>query len=109
MKRITALILALCLCACLCACKSSEAKKADELILAIGEVCCIWHPSVLLSTGMHAAKIGTWFSVNWRSCSQIARWANSLVLGFPIERDGIHAARGAHTVALYRESSSQGK
>lgn len=38
MKRITALILALCLCACLCACKSSEAKKADELILAIGEV-----------------------------------------------------------------------
>ena len=38
MKRMIALLLALCLCVCLCACKSSEAKKADELILAIGEV-----------------------------------------------------------------------
>lgn len=38
MKRIVVFILALCLCVGLCACKSSEAKKADELILAIGEV-----------------------------------------------------------------------
>lgn len=39
MKRITALILTLCLCAGLCACgKSDEAQKAEELILAIGEV-----------------------------------------------------------------------
>ena len=29
--------------------------------------------SVLLSTGTHGAKIGTWSSVNWRSCSQIAK------------------------------------
>ena len=48
MKKITAILLALCLCIGLCACggnseptepaKSTEAQKADELILAIGEV-----------------------------------------------------------------------
>ena len=39
MKRMITLLLTLSLCVCLCACgKSSEAKKADELILAIGEV-----------------------------------------------------------------------
>ena len=38
MKRMIALLLALCLCVFLFACKSSEAEKADELILAIGEV-----------------------------------------------------------------------
>jgi len=39
MRRIVAVTLILCLCFGLCACgKSSRAKKADELILAIGEV-----------------------------------------------------------------------
>lgn len=39
MRRIVAMMLILCLCFGLCACgKSSKAKKADELILAIGEV-----------------------------------------------------------------------
>ena len=39
MKRTVALLLVLCLCASLCACgKSKAARKADDLILAIGEV-----------------------------------------------------------------------
>ena len=38
MKKIIAVLLLLCLCVTLVACKSKEAKKADELILAIGEV-----------------------------------------------------------------------
>lgn len=52
MKKTIAILLALCLCIGLCACgtdakKSAEAQKADELILAIGEVSLEKEPTIL--------------------------------------------------------------
>ena len=62
--------------------------------------CCIWHPSGSSSTGTPDARIGTWFSVNWRSCSPTGRQADPLALGFPGGRDGIHAVRRAYRPIL---------
>ena len=58
-------------------------------ILFVG--CCILHLRESLSIGTQGVKIGTWYSVNYRSCSQTERRANSPRLSVPWERNGIHA------------------
>ena len=99
MKKTIAILLAFCLCSGLCACggnselaKSTEAQKADELILAIGEVSLEKESAVLAAKAYYDTLTD----------EQKAKVKNNAILESAIESiEGLKLDHGAQNPITY--------